>query len=253
MKQRPVVPFCVLILGLGVMIPLFAEAPEELKKFPVADLTAEANAQIEALGTLTESAASYKEKQDDIRRTASLVAVLGQAMAEHPEGKSQKLSPLALRDAAMILSGSEEHQAALDALKTLKAAANGETPQAAPETVAWADLIDMPDMMHIINTRNAQVIKAARRSRDPEGDSREALTIAILTIAMSAQAEDYLSKEEDVKAWKQYAADFQAGMTDLAAAIKAQDKANVQKHLAAATKACNDCHAQFRKMEPATE
>lgn len=253
MKQRPVVPLCVLILGLGVMLPLFAKAPEELKKFPVADLATEANAQIETLETLTESPASYKEKQDEIRRTASLLAVFGQAIAEHPEGKSQKLSPLALRDAAMILSASEDHQAPLDALKTLKAAANGEAPKAAPETVAWADLIDMPDMMHIINTRNAQLVKAARRSRDPEGDSRHALTIAMLTIAMSAQAEDYLSKEEDIKAWKQYAAGFQAGMTDLAASIKTQDKANIQKHLAAATKACNDCHAQFRKTEPTTE
>jgi hypothetical protein len=235
------------------MIPLFAQAPEELKNSPIADLTAEANAQIEILGMLTASEANYKEKLDDIRRAASLVAVLGHAIAKHPEGKSQKLSPLALRDAAMVLSTSEEHQAALDALKALKAAASGEAPKAAPETVAWADLIDMADMMQIINTRNAQVVRAARRSRDPEGDSRHALTIAMLTIVMSQQAEDYLSKEEDIKAWKQYAKDFQTGMTDLAIAIKAQDKANVQKHLAGATKACNDCHAQFRKTEPANE
>jgi hypothetical protein len=235
------------------MIPLFAQSPEELKKSPVADLRAEANAQIESLEKLTESPATYKEKQDDIRRAASLVAVLGHVIAEHPEGKSQKLSPHALRDAAMVLAGSDEHQAALEALKTLKAAANGEAPKAAPETVAWADLIDMPDMMHIINTRNAQVVRAARRSRDPEGDSRHALTIAMLTIVMSEHADDYFTKEEDIKAWKAYAKDFQTGMTDLAAAIKAQDKANVQKHLASATKACNDCHAQFRKTEPATE
>jgi cytochrome c556 len=74
----------------------------------------------------------------------------------------------------------------------------------------------------------------------------------MLTIAMSEQAEDYLSEEEDIKAWKKYAKDFQGHMTELAAAIKAKDKADVQKHLAASTKACNDCHAQFRP-EPETK
>ncbi len=252
MKKLPVVPACVLLLGLMALIPLFAKAPEELKKFPVADLAAEANAQIEDLGTWTASAETFKEKTDDIRRAAGVVAVLGQVMAEHPEGKSQKVAPLALRDAAMQLSSSENHEEAQNFLKTLKAAAKGEAPPSKPETVGWADLIDMVDLMQVINTRNAQVIKAARRSRDPEGDSQHALTIAMLTIVMSEQAEDYFSKEEDIKAWKQYAKDFQAGMTDLAAAIKVQDKPNVQKHLASATKACNDCHAQFRP-EPKTE
>lgn len=249
MPRLPFIPLCVLSLGLGVMIPLLAEAPEELKKAPVADLSAEANEQIKSLETWTETEAAHKEKADDIRRAASLIAVLGQAISEHPEGKTQKLSPLALRDAAMVLAGSEEHQAALDAVKSLKAAAQGEAPKTTPETVAWADLIDMADLMQVINIRNSHVVRAARRSRDPEGDSRHALTIAMLTIVMSEQADDYLSKAEDIKAWKQYAKDFQAGMTDLAAAIKTQDKANIPKHLAAATKACNDCHAQFRETE----
>jgi hypothetical protein len=235
-----------MLLGLGAMIPLFAEAPEELKKSPVADLAAEANAQIEDLGTWTASEAAFKEKRDDIRRSASVVAVLGQAIAEHPEGQSQKLSRIAMRDAAMKLASIEDQQEAVRILTALKTAASGKAEVATPETVAWADLIDMADLMHVINTRNAQVVRAARRSRDPEGDSRHALTIAMLTLVMAEQAEDYLSKEEDIKAWKKYAKDFQTGMTDLAAAIKAQDKANVQKHLAASTKACNDCHAQFR-------
>ncbi|MCA9070351.1 MAG: cytochrome c, partial [Planctomycetaceae bacterium] len=56
----------------------------------------------------------------------------------------------------------------------------------------------------------------------------------------------YLSEEAEIKAWKKYAEDYGQGMTDLAAAFKAKDKAGIQKHLEIATKACNDCHAQFR-------
>lgn len=252
MTRLPVILVCVLLLGLLAMIPSFAKAPEELKKSPVADLAAEANEQIKSLEKWMASEATFKEKKDDIRRSASVIAVLGQAMAKHPEGKSEKVSPIALRDAALKLSSSEDHPAAVEALKTLKAASQGQASAVDADEIAWKDLIDMADLMHVVNARNAQVIRAARRSRDPEGDSRHALTVAMLTIAMSDQADNYLTDEAEIKAWKKYAHDFQVGMTDLASAIKAQDKANVQKHLAAATKACNDCHAQFRP-EPKTE
>jgi CheY-like chemotaxis protein len=174
---------------------------------------------------------------------------LGQAIAEHPEGKSQKLSPLALRDAARKLVDSQDHEAATMAIRQIREAVQGKASNEEPEKVAWKDLISMDDMMHVINTRNSQVVRAARRSRDPEGDSRHALTIAILSIAMAEQAEDYLSEEAEIAAWKKYARDFQTGMTDLAAALKSKDKAGIRKHLDFATKACNDCHAQFRDTE----
>ncbi len=119
-----------------------------------------------------------------------------------------------------------------------------ETPPA-----AWKDLISMDDLMHVVNSRNSRAIRAARRSRDPEGDARHAQTIAILTLVMAEQAEDYLSEEAEIKAWKTYAIDFHAGMTDLATAFKAKNKAGIRKHLTIATKACNACHAQFRDTE----
>lgn len=246
MKQLPVFPLCVFLLGLGVFLPLIAKTPENPKAVPVADLVAEANEQIKSLGTGTESAATYKERQDDIRRAAGVLAVLSQAIAEHPEAKSQKISPLALRDAALELAESDDHAAALEAVKKIGLASQGAGSKEETKKVAWKDLMGMDDLMHVVNTRNSQVIRASRRSRDPEGDSRHALTIAILSYAMADQADDYLSEEADIKAWKKHAMDFQQGMTDLASAIKAQEKASIPMHLAAATKACNDCHAQFR-------
>jgi hypothetical protein len=249
MKRLPVVPLVVLLLGAGALIPVFAKAPEELKKVPVADLAAEVNEQIEAIGMWTESPAAYKDRQDDIRRSAGVLATLGQAIGEHPEGKTQKLSAPGLRVAALKLVDSQDYESAAKAIKALRAAAAGQAPNPEPRPSEWRDLIDMDDMMQVINTRNSQIRRAARRSRDPEADSRDALTVAMLSLVMEQQAEDYLSEEADIAAWKKYSKDFQRGMIDLAAAFKAKDKAGIEKHLDFATKACNDCHAQFRDQE----
>jgi hypothetical protein len=249
MKRLPVVPVCLGLLVLGALIPVFAKAPEELKKAPVADLVVEAQEQIESIASLAESAASYTEKKDDIRRAAGVLAVLGQAIAEHPEGKSQKVSPLALREAARELVDSQDHESAQKAIQQIREALQGPSTKTQSKEVAYKDLISMDDLMHVVNTRNSQVIRAARRSRKPEEDSRHALTIAMLSIPMAEQAEDYLSEESEIAAWKKYALDFQTGMTDLAAAFKAKDAAGIKKHLDFATKACNDCHAQFRDTE----
>ena len=249
MKRLPVVPVCVVLLSVGALIPVFAKAPEELKKTSAADLVAEANSQLESLGPWTASPESYKEKQDDVRRAGGVLATLGQAIAEHPEGEAQKVSPLALREAARALVASKDHESATNAIRHIRQSLEGKSPDTPAKAVAWKDLIDMADLMHVVNTRNSQVVRAARRSRKPEEDSRNAMTIAVLSIAMAEQAEDYLSEEAEIQAWKKYAKDFQTGMTDLATAFKAEDKAGIRKHLDFATKACNDCHAQFRDME----
>lgn len=244
MKQL-FVPVGLAMLGVGVLIPVFAEAPKELKMVPVKDLVSEANQQIDEVEKWTASEETYKEKKEDIRRTAGVLAVLGHAIQHHPEGKSQKLSGMGLRDAALELVESKKPQDAKNAMKNIEAAQQG-IPNMRATAAGWKDLISMDDLMHVVNTRNAKARRSARRSRDPEGDSRNALTIAMLSITMAEQGEDYLSEEAELKAWKKYSHDFGKGMTDLAAAFKSKDKAGVQKHLAFATKACNDCHAQFR-------
>lgn len=248
MKRFPVLPACVLFLGAGVMIPLFAKPSEVLKKSPVQDLASEADELIGELKTSTATDEAYMEKKDDVRRTAGVLAALGQAIKEHPDSKSVEYSGLGLRDAALELASSTDQKAAIQAVENLKAAQAG-TPNMKANAVAWKDLIGMDDLMHVVNTRNAKVRRSARRSRDPEGDARNAQTIAILTLVMAEQAEDYLSEEEEIKAWKKFAMDYHQGMTDLAAAFKAKDKAGIQKHLDIATKACDACHAKFRDLE----
>lgn len=243
--QRLLVPVCLLALSLSVLIPVFAETPQELKTVPVQDLVAEANSQIEEVRMWTASGETFKEKQDDIRRTAGVLAVLGQAIKEHPEGETQKLSGRGVRDAALELAESKGQQEAAEAVKKMQVAQKG-LPNVKGSAAKWKDLIGMDDLMHVVNTRNAKIRRSARRSRDPEGDSQNALTIAMLSLPMAEQGEDYLSEEAEIKAWKKFAHDYGKGMTDLAAAFKAKDKAAIQKHLEFATKACNDCHAQFR-------
>jgi len=199
----------------------------------------------EALENWTASEETFKEDREAIRRTAGVLAVLGQAIEEHPQGESQKISGLGLRDAALELAESKSPEETAKAIKNLQAAQEG-IPNRKAGAAKWADLISMDDLMHVVNSRNAKVRRSVRRSRDPEGDSRNALTIAMLSIPMAEQAEYYLSDEAEIKEWKKYSHDYGKGMAGVAAAFKAKDKAAIQKHLQFATKACNDCHAKFR-------
>lgn len=243
--MKRIIPIGFVLFGVSLLIPVFAETPEDLKTVPVKDLVAEADEQIEDVKMWTASGETFKEKTDDIRRTAGVLAVLGQAIQAHPEGKTQKLSGMGLRDAALKLGAAQGQQDAAKAIQDLKAAQEG-IPNMRETAAAWKDLISMDDLMHVVNTRNAKLRRSARRSRDPEGDSRNALVIAMLSITMAEQGNDYLSEEAEIKAWKKYSRDFGKGMIGVAAAFKAKDKAGIQKHLEIATKACNDCHAQFR-------
>ncbi|MCA9068954.1 MAG: hypothetical protein KDA84_08530, partial [Planctomycetaceae bacterium] len=183
-------------LCAGILIPVFAEAPENLKQVPVKDLITEANQQIEDVKMWTASGDTYKEKEDDIRRTAGVLAVLGQAIQDHPEAKSQKISGMGLRDAALKLAKSKGPTDSVNAMKDIQAAQEG-IPNMRKTFTARKDLIGMDDLMHVVNTLNAKLRRSARRSRDPEADSRNALVIAMLSRTMAEQGEDYLSEEAE--------------------------------------------------------
>ncbi len=249
MKRLPDVPLCVLFIGLAFLVPIFAKPPVELQKVAsIKDLTALAKEQVESIAEQSETEEKYALTKEEIRREAGVLAVLAQATLEHPDRKTQKMSPLALRDAALKLAKSKTYEGVKSALPQLRAAAGGEGASEKFAEVAWKDLIEMDDLMHVVNAKNSRIRRAARRSRDPEADSRNAALVAVLSLSM-AEKTDQLSGADEKTAWKKYALDFQKGMTDLAAAFKAKDKAAIEKHLAFATKACNDCHAHFRDGE----
>ncbi len=255
MKRFPIVPLCVLCLGLAILYPAFAKEPTakedlkaRLKKAPTADLLAEAKDQIEALKTLLDSEEVYKEKTDEIRRTASLLRMLGQFLFLHPDSKEHRWMGTNLVGGAVRLLKSDNFAAAKKAQARLDEAFKPQTEKRDPENTPWKELVSMEDMMHIVNERNSQVRRAARRSRKPEEDSRNAQTIALLSLVMAEKTE-HLKTQAEKDAWKKFALDYQQGMADVARAFKEKDKDGIQKHLALATKACNDCHAQFRDGE----
>ncbi len=100
-------------------------------------------------------------------------------------------------------------------------------------------------MMEEINNRNAALVRVIRRPRGREGESAHASTIALLTIAMSADTHE-VKDEGDVPAWQEMSDEYLTLMVQVGEAIRAEDGETARTHFDAANETCDRCHEKFR-------
>ena len=87
------------------LIPVMGEAPQKVAEIATADdLIAEVNAKIELLGQQHANAETFNRLAEtrDVNQAAGIVAVMAQAVVEHPDGAKAKFKPADVRDAALI-------------------------------------------------------------------------------------------------------------------------------------------------------
>ena len=225
----------------------WGEAPTPIKPVaPLDDIVFEVNDKIEQLDGLLATAESYEEKREgEIQQAFGVLAVMGQAIAEHEDHEQTEISGPALRDAALpftIETSYDDAKAILDSVK--KARAGGGATDAAVEH-EWDELIPMYPMMEEINNRNAALVRVIRRPRGREGESAHASTIALLSIAMYADTHE-VEGDADVSAWQEMSAEYRTLMVQAAEAIRARDGDTARTHFDAANETCDRCHEKFR-------
>ena len=241
----------VLSCGLACCMPggtVRAAAPIDLSKVAsVDDLAAEAQAKLNELDEQLKDDATYeKAKEKSIGQAAGVLAVLGQALAEHPE-KGQALAKGAdLRDAALRIDRAGSREEAAAALADAKKAAAGQSAGAAAGQHEWNKLINMHRLMEEVNARNSKIRRVLRRPQDPREDSLHAMTLAVLALVIYADTHE-VKNEGDLPAWREHSKAFQSNMTGAAAALKQNDTKKANGLFLEANKACNTCHEQFRK------
>lgn len=244
--MRNLVLWSVAALSLGTVVAV-ADLPVKLDEFaPAEDLVAEAQDRIKDLtGDLLKTEDSYKEHVDKVRQSASMLAVVSQAIAEHPAASDLKAAAPNLRDAAIVIARSKSFEDATKGVAQLHAAAKGEATGATVE-FDWAKLTRMHPSMEEMNARATQMRRLLRRPKDPAADSRHLLAIAALALATHADTHE-VKNPGDLPKWHAMSKELADHMAAAAKAVKAKDKDAASKHFAAGMETCNRCHEVFQE------
>lgn len=236
------VGWCVVCL-LGTA---FAEAPLKLDAVgTAASLIAEATEKVDELTKQLETAEAYKEAEGPVKQSASLVALIGQALAEHPEASTLKTSGPSIRDAAIKVARAGSYDDAKAAFPALQAALKGEVNPAAKAEFDWAKLTKMHPIMEEMNARATKFRRVLRRPKDPEADSRHVAAIALAAISSHADTHE-VKDPADLPQWHAWATELYTHMTASAAAVRAKDIDKAKEHFNAGMETCTKCHDKFQ-------
>ena len=88
--------------------------------------------------------------------------------------------------------------------------------------------------------------RTVRRSRDPEGDALDAVTVALLAYPLHAN-EDFAFDDADIASWKTYAGQMHDDFMGIAKAIREKDTDTARDLYSNATRSCAACHKKFRE------
>jgi hypothetical protein len=248
-------PLAVVAAALGCFGAVFGGAFVPLKEVaPVADLEHEAHAQLAILTPLLKDKASYEDEENrkkKIPRAAGLLAVMGQAIAEHPDKAKVKVSGPALRDAARRVIASKTLEEAVAALGDIKPALEGKSGGKAETDHGWNKLMSLHRLMEEVEDRHEQLrdVSASLAKGEkgkPDDDARHASTLAVLSLVMYADTHEVKNNAE-IPLWQEFSKEFRKTSSDLSVAIHKGDAASVKALYPKTTQLCGSCHDKFRK------
>lgn len=213
----------------------------------VADLETEITSKIAEIESTLAAPEQFQELTGS-RRSASLqLTLLAQALARHDGESKLKASAPGIRDTAMSITTSASFDDATQKLAQLKTPrANTEPAKETSSDEEWAMIVRNRALMDLLREKSDQVRKSLRRIKDPEAESRNASTMAVIGIAVGAHAHSRKTPSEQMM-WTDWSHNFQKHMTRTARAIRERDSAAVLEHFTAAQAACDLCHEQFKK------
>lgn len=230
----------------GMCVAAIGGAPLPLEKVvPAEDLVAEAAAKGAEIEPFLASAEAYNENVDKLRSSASLLAVIGQAAAEHPQTSKLKTSGPSLRDAAIVIARSQTYDEAKAAWPAVQAALEGKSTGNPVVDFDWARLTKMHPAMEEMNQRATQMRRLLRRPKDPATDSLHVSAIALLAVTTHADTHE-VKKEADLPQWRELAIALQEHMSAVASAVKAKNTALATERFQAGMETCNKCHEAFQ-------
>ncbi len=209
-----------------------------------ADLTAEVGSLLAAADQGLASVESYNDRRDQLKRQAIQIAILAQALAEHEIDSPLKKSAPGLRNAALALARAASFDEAAPALARLKEAAEGKLSGTPAVEADWGKLARAGFLMPAMKERSESIRRALRRPKDPDMESRHAMAIALMILAVHGDTQA-VKNPADKPAWQECCVELQGHMSRAAAAIKARNDSAVD-HFRLGMEACDKCHQKFK-------
>lgn len=229
----------------GVSTVATAESPIPIANVaPVSDLNAEAEALIATVGKTLESEEAYKKDAKVWKQGASLLAVVSQAIVEHPEASSLKSAAPSIRQGAIQVARSKTLAEAQAGHKMISEAVAGRLAADAKPEADWGKLTKMHPSMEEMNSRAAAVRRSLKRLRKPEEEARDATALALLAVATYADTHE-VKNAADKPFWQELAGNFQKEMTETATAMRSKDLEKAKTVFAEGMKRCEACHEKF--------
>lgn len=249
--QQPIRAVCQvgMIVAAGVLCTVFAAlAASPVKITPevatIVDLTAEIQTLLTTIEERVASVESYNDYRDQLKRQSLQIAILSQALAEHESDSVLKKRAPSLRNAALTLARATSHDEAVQVLPRLKEARDGKLTGTPAIDAEWEKLGRASTLMRAMKERSESIRRALRRPKDPEAESRNAMAIALMILAVHGDLQA-VKNPADRGDWQETCIELQGHMSRAAAAIKTRDSVAAD-HFRLGMEACDRCHQKFK-------
>jgi hypothetical protein len=187
---------------------------------------------------------TYNDGHERLKRSASQIAILAQALAEYDADLKLKASAPNLRDAALAIVRAQSYEEVTQSFERMKQAVSGKSTETATREFDWGKLARLGTLMHAMKDRSEALRKSFRRSRDPEIESRHAMSMALM--ALAAHGDTHAVKDPaDKAAWQDFCLQLQGHMSRAAAAVK-QREPSAADHFRMGMDTCSACHEKFK-------
>ena len=148
----------VIVASVAVMAWTASAAPPTNITTTVAspeDLTAEIRSLLTSVEDALSTAESHEQRQTQLQRQATQIAIFAQALADHAVESPLKQPAPALRDAALALTRAASHKDAIAQLSHMTQALDGKATGAAAKEVEWSRLAGTSAMMAAMKVKMA--------------------------------------------------------------------------------------------------
>jgi len=238
------------ILWMGLTCCLHAESPGDVRPSayaPVNDLKSQVQYFLRRIDKVLADEFGYdKDRQAQVEKDASTLAVIGLVLTLHDESNDSRSSAPALLEAAQELAdASGDIGDARAALANAKVTTTASRDAGKIEWEPVADLAILMQQVPIINNSLRRVVNGRRFKRSVDRAAGLAATLAALA-HVSAFDTDYCDGKDEERIWREIC----NGMRDSAArvntAVRAVDQKAAQRGLEQLVESCDKCHHRFR-------
>lgn len=236
-----------ILIVVTLLVSQVSSAPPPLpfdKVAPAETFVEEAQALGKDIENCLASRETYEEFGGKLKQSATLLTIVGQVLAEHPQPSKLKASGADLRDAAIAMNQALDYETAKTALPAIRHALDGKTTGQSTVAIEWPKLMKYGPAMHQMNQRLPALRRVMRRPKDPVADSRQMFAMALLAIPM--HGDPRVKTPEEIPEWQAFTESMQTHLVDATVKLKTKDFAAANEAFVTGMANCNKCHERFK-------